>query len=541
MTAKGLFVKDMVENGQAVQGIYVVSEAARLQDKNGRPYWAFSLNDVSGAVPAKIWSVNGRLLPEELGNRSYVEVKGRISFFREQCQVRVDALRVLSGDEVSGLDLSDFLPPSPYDGEALFTELMALVERHVAGTPWERLVETWFSDPERRKAFCQASAARSMHHVGQGGLVAHTLEVCRICEAVAGIFPQVDRPALITAALFHDLGKTREMRTDAFETVYTPEGNILGHITLGVLMLEPCCREARLPRALQEHLFHMLLSHHGRISYGAVKEPATMEAVILSSADMIDARVDTMSAVLADVPEGAVSGMVREYGYSLYRPVPTAAFVRTSHGERTAPAGGGEPEAAAAPFQAEGLPEAAPAAAAVPRSEKRQEQKPVSLRSEEPVLDEAVPDVGEAGLAVDPGQGMAGGNGPEEDPLDSPGYLASVEADLAGLPPEDVQEVTESLPEETPPAEEPPVQPQPRKRGRPRKIVGEAESGVPAEAQPRKRGRPRKIVSEAESGVPAEAQETPKPTADRKETAGPEKESERQKKPHIPSLRDLLG
>ncbi len=332
MLQKGNFIQDMVEKYQNIEGIFVTSDVNRGTDKNSNPYWSLTLNDVTGAVQAKIWAVNGALSPENLESRSFVRVRGQVNFYRDTKQLRIDALQVLTNEEKAELRLEDYAPPSPYNGEALMQELMQLVEHAVAGSPWERLVHAYFDEEANRQAFLNASAARAVHHVGRGGLVAHTLEVCRVCQAMTELFPQLDRPALLTAALFHDIGKVREMETDIFEVSYTTQGNLIGHIVLGVAMLEPYCQQAGLPAPLQDHLFHMILSHHGRIDYGAVKEPATMEAVVLSSADYLDAKLNTMAGLFEQLQEGQFTPMQREFGRALYRPVTTASFAGTENG-----------------------------------------------------------------------------------------------------------------------------------------------------------------------------------------------------------------
>ena len=318
---KGIFVSDISENTPLIEGVFVTCDVAKLNDKNGNPYWSLGLSDSTGTVQAKIWSQRGVLQPLELQSHCFVHVRGQVNKFRDTLQVRIDTIAELAGAERAALDLADYVPPSPYDGEKGMQELMDLVHREVAGTAWERLVQVFFGDEENRRAFVNASAARSMHHVGRGGLVAHVLEVCRICLAMADLFPCLDRATLVTGALFHDIGKLEEMHTDPFEVTYTIPGNLIGHIVLGVAMLGKACEKADIPAPMRDHLFHLVLSHHGRIEYGAVKEPASMEAVVLASADYMDAKLNTMQGLLEDVPEGSLTPMQREFGRALYKAV----------------------------------------------------------------------------------------------------------------------------------------------------------------------------------------------------------------------------
>lgn len=322
MMDKGTRAADIRINGDMVDGLFVTADVVRMVDKNGNPYWALTLADSTGSVGAKIWSRAGQLSPETLESRAFVRVRGSVNVFRDQLQVRVDSLQVLDQKAQEALNLDDFLPPSPYDGPRAFAELMAIVEREVAGTPWQRLVDAFF-DEKGRKDFVNSSAARSMHHAGRGGLAVHVLEICRICLSLADLFPDLDRPTLVCGALFHDIGKLEEMHTDPFEVTYTRPGNLIGHLVLGVARLEGLCEKAGLPVELKEHLFHLILSHHGRIDYGAVKEPMSMEAVVLAEADMLSARLNTIRNLVQDVEPGTFAQGTRS---SWFRGFSTKAF-----------------------------------------------------------------------------------------------------------------------------------------------------------------------------------------------------------------------
>ena len=196
---------------------------------------------------------------------------------------------------------------------------MALADREFTYAPWKNLVKGFFGEDGNATLFMNASAATAMHHAGAGGLAVHTLGVFRACQAEADLYPDIDRQILLAGALFHDIGKMREMRSTAFETTYTPEGNLMGHLTLGVLMLEPYCRKAGLPDPLREHFFHLILSHHGHIEYGAVKPPQSREALALFAADYLDSHMNMMTSHLKEIPVGQCA-FVKGLGAGLYHP-----------------------------------------------------------------------------------------------------------------------------------------------------------------------------------------------------------------------------
>ena len=413
---KGTFVAALTDNAM-VDGIFVTSDVVRLSDKNGRPYWAFNLCDTTGSIQAKIWSQRGTLTPQELPARAFVRVHGQVSTFREVMQVRVDTITVLSEQECAQLDMAEFAPPSPYDGAACMDELMELVRRETAGTCWERLVTTFFADEKMRTDFINASAARSMHHAGRGGLAAHSLEVCKICLAMADLFPVLDRAILATSALFHDIGKLEEMHTDPFEVNYTVPGSLIGHIVLGISMLHKACEQAAIPAAQRDHFFHLLLSHHGRTEYGAVKEPSTMEAMVLSTADFLDAKLNTMQGLLDKVAPGELTALAREFGRSLYKPEPSRPV------SSEIPASPAQ-AAAQSPARASQAPQPAAAPQAQADTESARESRASSAQRTRTAARRPAPDSA---------HGPAHGSAPEPGPLPDTGIRGS-EMDMPSGP-----------------------------------------------------------------------------------------------------------
>ncbi len=339
MIHKGMLVGDIRQRNQRVEGVFRVSAVGLQRKNNGESYWAFNINDASGGMPARRWPSGGVLSPAELPEGCFVHIIGVGSPYNDQMQVRVDEVRVLGEAEAAALDEANFLPPAPYDGEAALKELLELVERETRNSPWHAVVHAWFDSEESRRTFAYASAANRVHHSGRGGLAAHTLEVCRICAAVASLYPDVDRPTLICGALFHDIGKLMEMDTGVYETTYTSIGRLAGHIVLGVTMLMPVCVRAGVPQALREHFCHLILSHHGIVEHGAVKRPATREAFILAQADLISAKLNTMAAAEAELAAGAITPKdVFGVEGPVYRPV-TVRQLREAEGAAQAAAG----------------------------------------------------------------------------------------------------------------------------------------------------------------------------------------------------------
>ena len=166
-----------------------------------------------------------------------------------------------------------------------------------------RLLHMFFDDAAFAKAFKFHSAAKSVHHGFVGGLLEHTVSVTRNCNYFAQNYPFLNRDLLLTAAMFHDIGKLKELSTFPAND-YTDAGQLLGHIMIGAEWIGEKIREIDgFPEVLANELKHCILAHHGELEYGSPKKPALVEALALSFADNLDAKMETVREVLAGVPE----------------------------------------------------------------------------------------------------------------------------------------------------------------------------------------------------------------------------------------------
>ena len=284
---KGSYVKDIGPASEA-RGLFVVSQAAQGQSRNG-PYWRLTLADASGSLEAKIWHpLSAEFSDIPVG--SVVWAEGRAGLYRDQVQLTVEQLRPLSEEEGAAVDHAALLPASPFSLDEMLDELLALCKEEFSHAPWRKLVLGVFNNQELRASFRVCPAAKGVHHAYVGGLLEHTLSVFRLCRRIADQYPELDRQALLAGALFHDFGKIREF-SGGLANDYTDEGRLLGHLMLGVEMLAPYLTKSGLDEGLQRHLKHLILSHHGELQFGAVRQPHTAEALALHYADNLDAKM----------------------------------------------------------------------------------------------------------------------------------------------------------------------------------------------------------------------------------------------------------
>lgn len=287
------YLKDY-RDGDRVQGVYLCKHKQAAVTKNGKTYLNVILQDKSGTMDAKVWDPNSMGI-EEFDPMDYIEVGGDVSSFQSSLQISVKRVRVCREGEYNP---ADYLPVSEKNIEEMYQELIGMIKR--TQNPFlKELLEAFFvKDGEFAKKFKNSSAAKSVHHGFVGGLLEHTLSVAQMCEFYCKQYPILKRDLLIAAALCHDIGKTREISAFPVND-YTDDGNLLGHIVMGVEMVGEKIRDIQgFPPVLAGELKHCILAHHGELEFGSPKKPALVEAVALSFADNTDAKMETFKELL---------------------------------------------------------------------------------------------------------------------------------------------------------------------------------------------------------------------------------------------------
>ena len=189
----------------------------------------------------------------------------------------------------------NYLPVSGKNIETMYQELMGIIAQ-VKNPYLHRLLLSFFQEDEGFiKAFQENSAAKTVHHGFIGGLLEHTLSVVKLCQYYCRSYPILNQDLLITTAILHDIGKTKEL--SAFpKNDYTDDGQLLGHIMIGAEMIHDKIREIPgFPEKLESEVKHCILAHHGELEYGSPKKPALAEAVALNLADNTDAKLETLT------------------------------------------------------------------------------------------------------------------------------------------------------------------------------------------------------------------------------------------------------
>ncbi len=284
--------------GERVSGVYLCKFKQAALTKAGKPYDIVILQDKTGTIDTKVWDPGSAGI-EEFDVMDYVDITGDVSSYQGNLQLSIKRARKAEEGEY---DPKDYLPSSEYDIDGMFVELMGYINS-IKNSYLSQLLHAFFDDTNFEKRFKFHSAAKSVHHGFVGGLLEHTLSVTRNCDFFAKNYSILNRDLLLTAAMFHDIGKMTELSTFP-ENDYTDAGNLLGHIVIGCeLVSEEIKKIDGFPVTLANELKHCILAHHGELEFGSPKKPALVEALCLSFADNLDAKMETMKELLNGVPE----------------------------------------------------------------------------------------------------------------------------------------------------------------------------------------------------------------------------------------------
>jgi 3'-5' exoribonuclease len=296
---KTVFV-NQIKEGQAVEEIFLVRDMSRAETRSGKPYLMLTLMDRTGEIGARLWENADAFLHEcEPGN--LVQVKGLAQAYRGTLQLKIDI--VLPADK-NEADMELYLQGAKRNIAEMAREITAMASK-VQDPFYRKLLLKFFKkDSSFFKEFQHAPAAKSMHHAYLGGLLEHTLAVSKLAGLIGDCYPVLDRDLLLTGALLHDIGKTRELTHNAFPFEYTTRGRLVGHLVIGVEMIQEKIKTLPdFPEDMATRLQHLILSHHGRYEFGSPALPMMSEAFVLNFLDDLDAKLNFLNRLEEQAPE----------------------------------------------------------------------------------------------------------------------------------------------------------------------------------------------------------------------------------------------
>ena len=294
---------NQLANGDSVDEVFLVADKQLRANRQGNLYLHMELRDRTGSVGARLWNASeGLARTFEPGD--YLQARGKVQLFQGALQV---ILAHIEPADPSVLSPEDFLPQASQNVAKLTARLRELLKT-ISEPHLRALVDCFLIDDEFLRKFTTSPAGVRNHHAYQAGLLDHVVTLLTVADRIADLYaPDLDRDLLMTGIFLHDIGKVDELSYDrAFG--YTDEGQLVGHLVMGVEMLRDKVEKASelldepFPPELLLRLKHMILSHHGTLEFGSPKVPMTPEAIALHHLDNLDAKLHAVTREIRDDP-----------------------------------------------------------------------------------------------------------------------------------------------------------------------------------------------------------------------------------------------
>ena len=285
-----------LHEGETIRNVYLCKGKRSAETRNGRPYDNLILQDKTGTLDGKVWDPNSQGIAD-YDEMDFIEVYGEIISYNNNLQLNIKQIRKAQEGEYIA---ADYMPTTEKSTDGMYEELLGYIKK-VENQYLRQVLEYYFvKDETFIRNFKGHSAAKTVHHGFAGGLLEHTLSVVKFCDYMVGAYPILNKDLLFTAAICHDIGKTKELSSFP-ENDYTDEGQLLGHIVIGVEMIGDAVRNIPdFPEKLANELKHCIVAHHGELEYGSPKKPALAEAMALNLADNADAKMQTLTELFKD-------------------------------------------------------------------------------------------------------------------------------------------------------------------------------------------------------------------------------------------------
>lgn len=310
---KQFFIKDAAAHeNQVITSSFLVSAKQIKPKKTGEMFLALTLCDRTGQIDAKMWdNVNDAI--DLFEQEDFVKIRGLINKYSNRFQLTIHKLRPMEESEV---DYADYLPKTSKDIDELWRTVYDYVSSF-QNQSLKLLLEAFMGDPQIAEAYRQAPAAKSLHHAFIGGLLEHVVSLMKLCDAVAALYPCINRDLLLTGAFLHDIGKIHELSYQRSFS-YTTKGQLLGHMIIELEMLhEKIALVPSFPAELKILIEHLIISHHGKYEFGSPKLPMFPEALMLHYLDDLDSKMESMRAHFEREPDAEWTGYNGSLGRTL--------------------------------------------------------------------------------------------------------------------------------------------------------------------------------------------------------------------------------
>jgi 3'-5' exoribonuclease len=284
---KTIFVRDITQSGHEVNDLFIVTKKGTYTAKNNSRYMMIGLKDSTGSIEGRIWDNVDEL--ESLFDRGdIVSIQSKARAYQDKLQLHITDIRRLDSD-LAVCEVEHFYPCGDMSREVLENEFDEIVSG-IRDEYLKKLFAVFNGEKALRDRFLTYPASTGVHHTYVGGLLEHSLSVAKMGMAISSLIGG-DRDVITVGSIFHDIGKIQELEiTRGFR--FTDRGRLLGHITLGVMLLKDLIRRVDdFPQDMTDILTHIIISHHGLEEWGSPKKPMFPEALIVHHLDNLDSKV----------------------------------------------------------------------------------------------------------------------------------------------------------------------------------------------------------------------------------------------------------
>lgn len=300
------FIGEFKKN-EKIEGFYLLKDiTVKITNGSNNKFLDMNLVDKTGDINGKLWECkNG--LEDQFKQHSIIYVKANVIEWKGKLQLKIDSMRLT--EESDNININDFIPTAPYDPKDMFEEVLKYID--MIKSKDIKSVVTFILE-EAGADILHFPAAKSNHHAVRGGLLYHTTTMLKSAEKLSEIYTFINKDLLYAGIILHDVSKMEEMNASNLGIVseYSAEGQLLGHIAMGVRRIERVAKELNIDKEISMLLQHMVLSHHYHAEYGSPKKPMIPEAEMLHHLDMIDSRMYDMNKALNETNTGCFSDRI---------------------------------------------------------------------------------------------------------------------------------------------------------------------------------------------------------------------------------------
>lgn len=292
-----------LEEAATIVDVFYCEAQTEAKKRNGGSFWNLDLRDCTGTIQAKMWD---KLVNDHMAGK-YIKVEADVGSYKGAQQLTLRKVRLLD-PHTETIDPADFMRVSKNDRHVVLAELEKLLEDNIKSPRIKRILHDLLSDTLLREAVLMAPAAKGNHHPFAGGLLDHTLSLAKLAVAVCPNYPSVDLDVVLAGCVIHDVGKTSELCFEHGAIRMTKRGKLIGHVSDSANLLHIVTQpqwegwkdfrehHETLHREILE-IEHVVVSHHGRVEWGAVRRPMTREAILFHHLDMIDSHQGLLDEV----------------------------------------------------------------------------------------------------------------------------------------------------------------------------------------------------------------------------------------------------